>query len=150
MIGSLTGSQSLIAFSADLRVSQWSADPERDAERTRAAADRRPAIDPDLSGGPDRLVMPGVPPPSEHALNIAEVGIVQSDLAMGPSADPDRAERQLEHPDRRGISAPGFAGTSIPASGGGLLRPVRVDGAIVERPGFWSRLGLVVSVLVKY
>ncbi|WP_435006322.1 hypothetical protein P12x_003915 [Tundrisphaera lichenicola] len=52
-----------------------------------------------MSGGADGLEVPGPTTPAEHALDIAEFGIGQPDLAERPSTDPDRAKRQLDHPD---------------------------------------------------
>ena len=74
------------------------ADPERDAERQGALLVGGPAVDPDLAGRPDRLEVPGGPPPAEHALDLAEVGLGQPDLAERAPADPDRADRAARSP----------------------------------------------------
>jgi hypothetical protein len=77
---------------------------EGDAEGQGALLIGASAIDPDEAGRPDRLVMPGTPASSEDTLNFTQFGLRESDLAMSPSADPDRSMRQLEH-SRRRVSA---------------------------------------------
>lgn len=73
------------------------AHPERDAECQRTLLVGRATVDPDMSGRPDRLEVPGVAPPAEHALDVAKLGLPESDLAMSSPADPNRPKWQLDH-----------------------------------------------------
>jgi hypothetical protein len=74
------------------------ADPERDSEDQGTMPIGGSAVDPDMTGWSDRLEVPGIAPPSKQALDVGKIGPAEPNLAMGPSADPDRPDRQLEHP----------------------------------------------------
>ncbi len=62
-------------------------------------------VDPDPSCRADRLIVPVVAPESEDALNLGQLGLGETDLAMGSSTDPDRSRRELDHPHRRRTTA---------------------------------------------
>ena len=120
-------------------------DPEGDAEGQRALLVGASAVDPDLAARPDGLIMPGVPSSTKDALDLGQIGLRESDLAMSPSADPDRSERQLEHPRRRvpetlDLQERRFRHrVAISCVGLGEFRP--------RDPGFGHGRGLVVCIL---